>query len=173
MPTQTPTRGPGTILIAADLNAEERRMIQDGLNLLQACAPNLFNYVRTFITEIQRGKDLRNATGYVYTGSSIVYLPQSGSINDPIHYKDSMRTFVAATLFVHEARHIERGEATTEPDAYQFELQVFIPACKPNDIGDAWNSQYEQLKHYVSWRASLPYPGEPPRNVTPPPLRPP
>ncbi|MBI3742526.1 MAG: hypothetical protein HY257_12340, partial [Chloroflexi bacterium] len=60
VPTQTPTRGPGAIVIAADLNAEERRMIQDGLNLLQACAPNLFNYVRTFITEIQRGKDLRN-----------------------------------------------------------------------------------------------------------------
>ncbi|MBI3912927.1 MAG: hypothetical protein HY327_01830 [Chloroflexi bacterium] len=172
-PTRTPTRASGEILIGSDLNSEERRMIQDGLNLLKACAPHLFTYVRTHVSEVQRGREFRNATGYVFTGSSIVYLPSSGSVNDPTHYKDSMRTFVAATVLVHEARHIAMGPATTEPDAYQFELQVYVPACKPNDIGDAWNSQYEQLKHYVSWRASLSYPGEPPRNITPPPLRPP
>ncbi len=171
--TRTPTRKPSEIVLSPELNSEERRMIQDGLNLLKSCASPLSDYVRTHITEIQRGRNIRNATGYVVTGSSIVYLPETGSINDPKSYKDSMRTFVAATLLVHEARHIEIGKETTEPDAYHFELQVYTPACKPNDIGNAWNSQYEQLKHYVVWRASLPYPGEPPRNVSPPPLRPP
>ncbi len=172
MPSRTPTRAPSDLVIGDDLNAEEQRMIQDGINLLKACASPLYDHVRAYVTEVHRGNALRGATGYVRTGSSIVYLPESGSINDPIHYRDSMRTFVAAALLVHEARHIQVGATTTEPDAYSYELQVFTPACKPNDIGDDWNTQYEQLKHYVNWRASLPYPDEPPRNITPPPLRP-
>ncbi|MDE3088816.1 MAG: hypothetical protein KGJ80_05480 [Chloroflexota bacterium] len=169
-PTATAT--PHDILFV-NLHPEEERMLRDSLNLLKSCAPSLYDYVRSHVAVVTRGtppENLPNASAFVQTRYSdpTVYLPEKGAVDDPGKYIDSMRTFVAAVLLVHEARHIELGKDTTEPDAYRFELQVFVPACKPNDIGDSPYTVYEMLRRYAEWRASLPYPGEPPPGVKPP-----
>ena len=45
---------------------------------------------------------------------------------------------------VHEARHIEMGRESTEPDAYRFELQVFVPACYPPGVEPSVIDRYRQ-----------------------------
>jgi hypothetical protein len=167
-PNRTATPAPGEIVLGDDLSPDERRMILDGLQHLKNCVPPLYDYVRTYVREIHRGSIANDKVdAWVRTGTPIVYLPEKGSVNSPERYTDSMRTFSAAALLVHEARHLEMGKKTTEPDAYRFELQVFVPQCKPNDIGNSpWNL-YIGMRQYVEWRASLPFPGEPPEDAIP------
>lgn len=187
LPTATPTRKPTLVIrdcrtspypacshdvyLADDLNSEERRMLSDGLEHLKNCAPDLYTFVQANVREVHRGAPVRDFDAWIRTGEPFVYLPEKGTINDPGRYIDSMRTFMSAAILVHEARHIERGAQTTEPDAYRFELQVFTPRCKPNDIGDYPYSRYDGIRRYAEWRASLPYKGEPPDNVIPPEFR--
>jgi len=168
-PTITATVLPRDIELK-NLNAEEERMMRDGIQLLKSCAPATYSYVRSHVRQVTRGTPvpgLPNASAYVSRGEPIVYLPDDGAINNPKRYQDSVRTFVAAILLAHEARHIELGRATTEPDAYAFTLPLFEP-CKPNDIGPAicysdtlCTNSYAAFRRYTEWRASLPYPGEP------------
>ena len=168
-PTITLTPFPREIELK-NLNTEEERMVRDSIQLIKSCAPPMYNYVRSYIRQVTRGNpvpSLPNASAYVRRGEPIVYLPENGAINDPKRYQDSTRTFVAAILLVHEARHIEQGQATTEPDAYGFTLPWFEP-CKPNDIGPSYcstdficSTSYASFQKYVQWRASLPYDGEP------------
>lgn len=180
--TMTPalTATPHDIALT-NLSPDEERMVRDGINLLKSCAPPMYDYVRSHIQMVTRGDDTSGTPmiAYQYTGRSIVYLPRSGTINDPRHYVDSLRTFVAAIVLVHQARLIELGRDATAPDAYGFTLPLFGP-CRPNDIGDAttqhdWRTGpnqfvlYYDFRRYTEWRASLPYPGEPPPDITMPP----
>ncbi len=149
------------------LTAGEKRMIADGLEHLKHCAPDLYEQVRTQVKEIRRGEYGDRFGAYVRIGKPIVFLPVEGAVNSPSRFKDSMRTFAAAAYLVHESRHIEMGRSSTEPDAYRFELQVFTPSCKPNDIENGPWTDYDWMRRYAEWRASLPYPGEPPADVIP------
>ncbi len=190
-PTPTLTRMPRDISILG-LSEDEERTIKDAVDLLGFCAPPLDDYVRTHIDMVTRGNKFSDANAYVDAGRPIVYLPDASSLNDPRQYSDALRTFVAAVVLVHEARHLELGSATTEPDAYRFTLPLFDnPRCIPNDIGTATIPQNTKVKEwdyvggtteqmpksycpffilhsYTRWRASLPYAKEPPASVRPP-----
>ncbi len=159
------------IRLSNQLSADEKRMLVDGLEHLQNCAPPLYEHVRTQVKEIRRGQFGEQWGAYVRAGKPIVFLPALGAVNNPARFKDSMRTFAAAAFLVHESRHIEMGKQSTEPDAYRFELGVFTPSCKPNDIENGPWTDYESMRRYAEWRASLPYPGEPPPEVIPPEYR--
>ena len=190
----TPTRVPTDIQIQG-LSQDEERMIKDGIQLLKGCAPSMYNYVRTHVDTVTRGSNVPDTNAYVNGGAPVVYLPADGSINDPNHYTDSMRTFVAAIVLVHEARHLEMGTGSTEPDAYRYTLPLFgNDKCVPNDIGaltvipggdidigdgtvfhdeprDSFPKSYCSfyvLRKYTEWRAGLPYPKEPPSYAMPP-----
>jgi len=134
-PTITPTSIPRDIVLADSLTSEEKRIERDGLQLLKKCVPFLYDYVRSHVRTIARGDHFssQDVIGYTTTGLTTLYLP-AGTIVGDSAYLDSIRTFVAAANLVHEARHIEEGWDTTEASAYRFELQVYVPACYPNDV---------------------------------------
>lgn len=190
----TPTRSPRDVTIQG-LSQGETQTIKDAMDLLQGCSPTMFNYVRSHVDTVTRGNKVPDANAYIASGSRVVYLPQDGSINDPNRYTDSMRTFVAAIALVHESRHVEMGDSSTEPDAYKYTLPLFEnDKCVPNDIGaltvipggvyEEWNGvtlpygprdsfpksycPYYILRKYTEWRAALSYPKEPPSWIKPP-----
>ncbi len=190
--TPTRTRVPRDISIIG-LAEDEERTVKDAVDLLWYCERPMYDYVRTHIDTVTRGNKLSDANAYVAAGRPIVYLPESSSLNDPRRYSDALRTFVAAVALVHEARHIELGSASTEPDAYRLTLPLFEnKRCVPNDIGTVTITQYNYevgedvyvsgsyedmpksycsfyiLHSYTKWRASLPYPQEPPASARPP-----
>ncbi len=193
-PTPTVTRASRDLSVLG-LSADEERTVTDAVDLLGFCAPPLNDYVRSHIDTVTRGNKFSDANAYVDAGRPIVYLPDASSLLDPRQYSDALRTFVAAVALVHEARHLELGKASTEPDAYGFTLPLFDnPRCVPNDIGtftipqntgqiDPFDWNYiggtnEQmprsycpffiLHSYTRWRANLPYRLEPPAGVHPP-----
>jgi hypothetical protein len=142
----TPDAAPHDLKVSNTLTIEEQQAVYAALSLLHRCASPLDDYVRSHITLVARGDHFtaKEVIGYIRQGESIVYLP-SGTILGDRSYPDSVRTLLTAANLVHEARHVEMGRNSTEPDAYRFELQVFVPACYPGDIDPVALNRYRQL----------------------------
>jgi hypothetical protein len=142
----TPSAAPHDIKLSNTLTIEEQQAVHAALGLLHRCAPPLDDYVRSHITLVTRGNNFtaKEVIGYIRRGESTVYLPKGTILGDRA-YPDSVRALLTAANLVHEARHVEMGSDSTEPDAYRFELQVFVPACYPGDIDRAALNQYRQL----------------------------
>ena len=147
----TATLTPHDIVLDKSLTEEEKRMERDGLQQLKNCAPQLYSYVRSHVELITRGTrfDSKEAIGYVLSGEATIYLP-AGTILGDNKYIDSARTFLAAANLVHEANHIALGRSATEPDAYRMELQVYVPACYPNDFEP---SVFERMRQDIEARS--------------------
>lgn len=143
----TPTPLPHDFELSSTLTTEERNSIQAALALLDRCVPSLYDYVRSHITLVTRGDAFPSAEviGYIRQGESTIYLPK-GTILGDTSYPESARALLTAANLVHEARHVEMGRDSTEPDAYRFELQVFVPACYPGDIDPA---ALNHLRQYI------------------------
>lgn len=142
-----PTAPPRDFALGDTLAPDERISIQAGMALLDRCAPSLYDYVRSHITLVTRGDAFSptEVIGYVRQGESTIYLPK-GTILGDTSYPESARAFLTAANLVHEARHVEMGRDSTEPDAYRFELRVFVPACYPGDIDAA---ALNHLRQYI------------------------
>ena len=134
----TPTTVPHDFKLSDTLTTVERQSLQAALGLLHRCAPPLDDYVRSHITLVTRGDAFagKDVVGYVRQGESTIYLPKGTVLGDTT-FPGSARALLTAANLVHEARHVEMGRDSTEPDAYRFELQVFVPACYPGDIDPA------------------------------------
>jgi hypothetical protein len=148
IPVRTPTP-PAPLqnpILSNTLTIEEQQAIQAALVLLHQCAPPLDDYVRAHVTEVTRGNafESKEVIGYVRQGESTIYLPK-GTILGDTSYPVSVRTLLTAANLVHEARHVEMGRDSTEPDAYRFELQVYVPACYPVDIDPAALNRLRQF----------------------------
>jgi len=142
----TPTAVPHDLAVSSTLTTEEQQAIHAALGLLHGCAPPLYDYVRSHITLVTRGDAFtaKEVIGYIRQGESTVYLPRGTILGDRT-YPDSVRALLTAANLVHEARHVEMGRESTEPDAYRFELQVFVPACYPSDIDPVALNHYRQF----------------------------
>ena len=142
-PTVTPV--PRDIVLSDTLTAQEQRAIRDALELLRNCAPYLYSYVRSYIRLITRGDMFasKEVIGYIQQGETTLYLPKGTILGDNA-FRDSVRALLTAANMVHEARHIEMGRESTEPDAYRFELQVFVSACYPPDVEPSVFDRYRQ-----------------------------
>ena len=142
-----PAPSPHELALSNTLTTEERHSIQAALDLLNHCAPSLYDHVRSHITLVTRGDAFSSAEviGYIRQGDSTIYLPEGTILGDRT-YSESAREFLAAANLVHEARHVEMGRSSTEPDAYRFELKVFVPECYPGDIDAA---ALNHLRQYI------------------------
>ena len=147
----TPTQLPQDIILDKSLTEEEKRMERDGLQQLKNCAPQLYNYVRSHVRLITRGNGpgAKDAIAYVLRGGDTLYLP-AGTLLADNQYNDSERTFLTAANLVHEANHIALGLDATESEAYRMELQVYVPACYPNDMQP---SVFEWMRRGIEARA--------------------
>ena len=148
IPNHTPTppaplRDP---LLSDALTPEEQQSVHAALGLLHRCAAPLDDYVRSHVTRVTRGEafDSKEVIGYVRQGDSTIYLPK-GTILGDTSYPASVRALLTAANLIHEARHVEMGRISTEPDAYRFELQVFVPACYPDDVDPAALNRLRQF----------------------------
>jgi hypothetical protein len=144
--TPTPAASPHDLQLGNTLTTEEQQAVQAALGLLHRCAPPLDDYVRSHVTRVIRGDAFasKEVIGYIRQGESTIYLPK-GTILGDTSYPASVRVLLAAANLVHEARHVEMGRDSTEPDAYRFELQVFVPACYPDDIDPAALNRLRQF----------------------------